>query len=136
MFPVIAKHRPHASPAPDPGADPKVSWLTAAVNPLADFPHAAHSIKYHTLTTLSTWSLTGAAAASIHRERSGTGWVLDIAASCSLLRNGESTGTAGEGYQTEASKLDHGYLTHLQFAGGIIYCTMRNIAGLNQANGA
>jgi len=29
--PVSAKHRPHASPGPRPGSDPKESWLMAAV---------------------------------------------------------------------------------------------------------
>jgi len=38
--PVKAKHRPHASPAPKPGADPKESWLIAAVKPEADIPQA------------------------------------------------------------------------------------------------
>ena len=37
---VTAKQRPHASPAPSPGADPKESWLIAAVKPLAATPHA------------------------------------------------------------------------------------------------
>lgn len=38
--PVIAKQRPHASPAPAPGAAPNASWFMAAVNPEADFPQA------------------------------------------------------------------------------------------------
>lgn len=40
LFPVSAKQRPHASPAPNPGAEPNESWLMAAVKPDADLPHA------------------------------------------------------------------------------------------------
>jgi len=38
--PVIAKQRPQASPAPDPGREPNANWFIAAVKPLADFPQA------------------------------------------------------------------------------------------------
>ncbi len=38
--PVMEKQRPQASPAPEPGAEPKESWLIAAVNPVADRPQA------------------------------------------------------------------------------------------------
>lgn len=39
-MPVREKHRPHASPAPRPGAEPKESWFMAAVNPFAEIPQA------------------------------------------------------------------------------------------------
>ena len=40
LLPVTAKHLPQASPAPEPGTEPKASWLIAAVKPLADLPQA------------------------------------------------------------------------------------------------
>lgn len=37
---VNEKQRPHASPAPSPGAEPNASWLMAAVYPDAALPQA------------------------------------------------------------------------------------------------
>lgn len=37
---VNEKQRPHASPAPRPGAEPNASWLMAAVYPDAALPQA------------------------------------------------------------------------------------------------
>lgn len=42
-LPVSAKHRPQASPAPEPGAEPNESWFIAAVYPVADLPQAVSS---------------------------------------------------------------------------------------------
>src|SRR6266702_409651 len=63
---VTLKQRPHASPGPRPGSEPKASWLIPAVKPVVVLQHAA-GILYSACALL--WSATRGA----HRESGSPG---------------------------------------------------------------
>lgn len=111
---VTSKQRPHASPAPEPGGAPKVSWLIPAVKPVAFWPHAARVTVSTVISVCARlWSaqlalLTGSAAARVLREGRSALGDLQVAARGCELGHTTAHGSGEKRYRYEDGSRFHG----------------------------